>query len=114
MPYICTRTNAAISKEKEISIKEKLGKAIELIPGKSENWLMCSFDTEQSMYFKGDGTSNIAFIEVKIFGKSSKDAYAALTKKITEIVGEELTISPDKIYIKYEEVSIWGWNGANF
>lgn len=114
MPYISTKTNATITKEKEVVIKEKLGKAIELISGKSESWLMCSFEGEQSFYFKGDGSSNIAMIEVKIFGKSTKEAYAALTKKITEIVSEELLISPDKIYVKYEEVTVWGWNGTNF
>ena len=56
----------------------------------------------------------LAFIEVKIFGKSTSDAYSALTKKITEIVCEELSIASDKIYVKYEEVSVWGWNGVNF
>lgn len=114
MPYISTKTNVEITKEKEVCIKEKLGEAIELIPGKSESWLMCAFEGKQSLYFKGDGESNIAFIEVKIFGKSTKEAYAALTKKITEIIKEELNISSDKIYVKYEEVSIWGWNGVNF
>ncbi|WP_099468402.1 phenylpyruvate tautomerase MIF-related protein [Konateibacter massiliensis] len=114
MPYISTKTNTKISKEKEIAIKEKLGKAIELIPGKSENWLMCSFEGEQSLYFTGEGNVLIAWIEVKIFGKSTKEAYSALTQKITEIISGELGISPDKIYVKYEEVDIWGWNGANF
>lgn len=114
MPYISTKTNVTITNEKEVLLKEKLGKAIELIPGKSENWLMCSFEGEQSLYFKGDGSSGIAFIEVKIFGKSSQEAYTSLTKKITEIVSAELLISPDKIYVKYEEVSVWGWNGTNF
>lgn len=114
MPYISTKTNVTITKEKEVLIKEKFGKAIELIPGKSENWLMCAFEGAQSLYFKGDDRSSLAFIEVKIFGKSTKEAYDALTKKITEIVSEELLISPDKIYVKYEEVSVWGWNGTNF
>lgn len=114
MPYISTKTNVTITKEKEILLKEKLGKAIELIPGKSENWLMCAFEGEQTLYFKGDASNNLAFIEVKLFGKATKEAYAALTKKITEIVSEELLILPDKIYVKYEEVSVWGWNGTNF
>ncbi|PXV85671.1 macrophage migration inhibitory factor (MIF) [Lachnotalea glycerini] len=114
MPYISTKTNVEISKEKEIAMKERFGRAIELIPGKSENWLMCAFDGGQSMYFRGDGSNNIAFIEVKIFGKSTKEAYQALTKKITEIISEELLVSTDKIYVKYEEVSIWGWDGSNF
>lgn len=114
MPYINTASNVEITKEQEMAIKTKLGEAIELIPGKSENWLMCGFESEKPLYFRGKGDENIAFIEVKIFGKSTKEAYNKLTKKITEIVSEELVISPDKIYVKYEEVSVWGYNGNNF
>ena len=40
MPFINTKTTAKIDKEKEIAIKEEFGKAIELIRGKSERWLM--------------------------------------------------------------------------
>jgi phenylpyruvate tautomerase PptA (4-oxalocrotonate tautomerase family) len=114
MPYISTKTTVTISLEKREVIKKKLGKAIELIPGKSENWLMLSFEDNSSMYFKGSNEKPLAFIEVKIFGKASEDAYSRLTKAITEIISEELGISPDGIYVKYEEVSTWGWNGNNF
>ena len=41
MPLITAKTSVEISKEKEVVLKEKLGKAIELI-GKSESWLMIS------------------------------------------------------------------------
>lgn len=114
MPYINATTTVNITKEKEESIKRKLGKAIELIPGKSENWLMVNFDSGSNMYFKGSNEKPLAFIEVKIFGTASKDAYNKLTSAITEIVKDVLGISPDCIYVKYEEVSVWGWNGNNF
>lgn len=114
MPYISTKTTVKVNKEKREVIKSKLGKAIELIQGKSENWLMVSFEDESVMYFKGSDAKPLAFVEVKIFGKSAKEAYAILTKEITEILQEELNIKPDCIYIKYEEISAWGWNGSNF
>jgi len=114
MPYISTKTTVTVNLEKREAIKTKLGKAIELIPGKSENWLMVSFDDQSTMYFKGSNEKPLAFVEVKIFGKSSKDDYCKLTKAITEIIKEELNIQPDCIYVKYEEVSTWGWNGSNF
>lgn len=114
MPYINTQTNVNITKGKEIEIKKKLGKAIELIPGKSENFLMVSFEEQCSMYFKGESDSGIAFVEVKLFGSADAGSYNKLTAAITKILGEELEISPDHIYVKYEEVSNWGWNGSNF
>lgn len=113
MPYISTKTTVTISAEKRESIKNKLGKAIELIPGKSESWLMISFDDNSAMYFKGSDAKPLAFVEVKLFGKASQDAYKNLTQAIMEILEEELGIQGDCIYVKYEEVSTWGWNGIN-
>lgn len=114
MPYINTKTTVTITPEKRESIKNKLGKAIELIPGKSENWLMLSFEDNNMMYFKGSDEKPLAFIDVKIFGEASDHAYSELTKAITDIIHGELNVNPDCIYVNYEEVSTWGWNGNNF
>lgn len=114
MPYISTKTTVKISNDKCEAIKKRLGKAIELIPGKSENWLMLSFEDEGNLYFKGKNDKPLAFVEVKLFGKASGDAYNKLTGEITRILNDELNIQADCIYVKYEEVSTWGWNGSNF
>lgn len=114
MPFIGSKVSVKISKEKEEIIKTKLGKAIELIPGKRETFLMVGFEDEYSLYFAGEKLEKGAFVEVKIFGKASKDAYANLTAEICKIYEEELEIPQNKIYVKYEEVSDWGWNGKNF
>ena len=114
MPFIGSKVSVKISKEKEELIKSKLGKAIELIPGKSETFLMIGFEDEYPLYFAGEKLEKGAFIEVKIFGKASEDAYANLTSAICNIYEEELGIPQTKIYVKYEEVNEWGWNGKNF
>jgi phenylpyruvate tautomerase PptA (4-oxalocrotonate tautomerase family) len=114
MPFIGSKTSVKISKEKEESIKKRLGEAIELIPGKSETFLMVGFEDEYSLYFGGEKLEKGAFIDVKIFGKASKDAYDKLTAAICKIYEEELDIPQNKIYVKYEEVQTWGWNGKNF
>lgn len=113
MPYISTKTSVAVTKEQSEAIKKKLGKAIELLPGKSESWLMAAFDDQCVMYFKGSDVKPLAFVEVKLFGKASEEAYKKLTRAITDILEDELGIKPDCIYVKYEEVSTWGWNGNN-
>ncbi|MBL4934114.1 MULTISPECIES: phenylpyruvate tautomerase MIF-related protein [Clostridium] len=114
MPFINSKVSVKLSKEKEEVIKDRLGKAIEIIPGKSENWLMLGFEDNYKLYFKGENLEKGAFIEVKIFGKASKEAYNKLTTAICDIFYEELAIPVDKIYVKYEEVDNWGWNGSNF
>lgn len=114
MPFINTKTNIQISKEKEEMIKQKLGKAIELIPGKTESWLMVSFEENCSLYFKGKNDQPIAFVEVKVFGSSTQAAYEKLTLAITNILSEELNIAPNQTYVRYDETKNWGWNGSNF
>lgn len=114
MPCIQTKVNTKLPKEKERILKSKLGKAISLIPGKSENWLMLTFEDDCRMYFKGDDSQPMAFVEVKIYGKSNEGVYRKLTAAITEIYQQELGIDPSRIYVKYEETDYWGWNGNNF
>lgn len=114
MPFINSKISVKITKEQEELIKTKLGKAISIIPGKSENWLMVGFEDEYKLYFKGEKSEKIAFVEVKIFGHANAEAFEKLTKEICNIYEEVLGIPQDKIYIKYEEVSEWGWNGSNF
>lgn len=113
MPYIETTANVAISNRKEQAIKERLGKAIELIPGKTEGWLMLSFRDNAPMYFKGTDDP-CAICQVKLFGTASEEDYQNLTEALTDILREELEIEPDRIYVTYQEIGVWGWNGGNF
>lgn len=114
MPFINSKISVKITKEQEERIKSKLGKAISIIPGKSENWLMVGFEDDYKLYFKGEKFEKIAFVEVKIFGHASSEVFGKLTREICSIYEEVLEIPQDKIYVKYEEVSQWGWNGNNF
>ena len=112
MPYIAPTTNIPVSGRRKDAIKERMGKAIELIPGKTESWLMLSFRDNVHMYFKGEDDP-CAIMQVKLFGTADEEAYANLTEALTDIIREELDIDPDRIYVAYEEINTWGWNGGN-
>lgn len=112
MPFISLKTNKTINSSAEINLKNKFGNAIKIL-GKTEDWLMLELDSEKKMYFKGDLSEGMAFLEVKIYGKACKVAYDDMTAELTKIVSQELDISKSNIYIKYEECDIWGYNGIN-
>ena len=114
MPYIDSKITVAISDEKKEQLKTELGKIISLIPGKSETYLMVGFDDNYSLFFAGKELDLGAFIEVKIFGTAPETALSAVTGAICNLYHKELGIPPQNIYVKYEEVSNWGWNGRNF
>ena len=114
MPYIESKVSVTINEEQEKELKTRLGNAISLILGKSEAWLMTGFEDNYHLYFRGDNSSPTAFIEVKVFGQENPSAFSALTGEITKIFNDVLGIPTDRIYVKYEAVTNWGWNGANF
>ena len=114
MPFISTKTNKPVSEDTAKRLKEAYASAIELLPGKTEKWLMLSFEGETKMAFHGDMDAPMAFLEVSLVGKAPRDAYDALTKRLCEIMGEVLGIASDMVYVKYEEVDHWGFNGVNF
>lgn len=114
MPFINSKVTVKMTDEKKENIKKRFGEAIKLIPGKSENWLMVGFEDGYDLYFQGNKDGESAFIEVKVFGSASSSVYNKMTSVICSILNEELNIPENRIYVKYEEVENWGWNGSNF
>ena len=52
MPFIETKTSVKLDESKITALKEAYGKDIELIPGKSEQWLMLNFVGDCKMAFR--------------------------------------------------------------
>ena len=113
MPFINVKYSSEITPEQETNIKSALGGAIGTV-GKTENWLMVGFEKNVSLYFKGEKSEKIAFVEVSLYGSAPKPAYDKLTSEICAILGKELGAPADKIYVKYSPTDNWGWNGGNF
>ena len=112
MPFINVMTNTAVSGEKKTAIKTALGKAISIIPGKSETWLMVGINPEYTLHLNGNDFP-AAMVDVSILGTANSAAYNKLTAQICDILSSELGIDPSRIYVKYSETDNWGWNGGN-
>jgi len=114
MPYIDVKSNTALPKEKTALLKSKIAEILaSSFPGKTENWLMMSFTGDADMYF-GGSDAPCMMVDIAIFGSQSDASYDKMTADVCELLHKETDISPDRIYVKYEEVFHWGWNGANF
>lgn len=114
MPFIETKLNIRLTPEKEAVIKQKLGDAIALFPGKSEYWLMLRFEDNCRMWFRGYNTFPVAMVQIQLFGSAEAAVTQQMTEKVTGILSEELGIQPDHVYISYSFTETWGWNGENF
>ena len=62
MPCIQTTVNIPLEKNQQQLLREKLGKAIAIIPGKSEQWLMLTFHTDCTMFFRGKSAYLLGYV----------------------------------------------------
>lgn len=113
MPYIELKTNRQITPEKARELSAHMGQIISDIPGKSEQWLMTELEGDRFMTFAGSDAP-CAMVSVSIFGKADGESYERMTRDVCEKVSESLDISTDRIYVKYSEISDWGWDSRNF
>lgn len=111
MPFIKAKVNRPISKEQEVILKSRMGKAIELVPGKSEKYLLLEFEEESRLWLRGDNTVPIAYIEAAIFGNEDHAGYTEFTAEVTRIFLDVLGVNPENCYIKFEDITAWGVNG---
>lgn len=114
MPMILTKTNTPISEADELELKELFGKAIEILPGKTENWLMLGFEANQRLWFRGDNSKALAYVEVSALGKINPSDAEKLTAEICDILKTVLGIDGSGVYVKYEETDMWGYDSNNF
>jgi len=114
MPFIDTKLNIRLSEEKEAILKERLGRAISELPGKSEYWLMLNFTDRSRMWFRGYNNFPMAMVEVMLFGSAEEAVCSRMTKILCDLFREVLDIAPDHVYVKYEFTDRWGWSGENF
>ena len=106
--------NPLIGREQELELKAWMGKAIELVPGKSEEYLLLGFEDNCRLWLRSDNTEPIAYIEANIFGNEAHFGYDAFTAEVTMTFHEVLGIPPENIYINYADIPDWGAGGRNF
>lgn len=114
MPFINSRVSIPMTEPQKETVKEKLGRAISIIPGKTEKWLMIEFADNCDLYFQGNKKEASAFVEIKVFGSIPEDCLDELTRTVCGIYETDLQINKERVYVKYEEIGKWGWNGSNF
>ena len=114
MPFVDVKLTKKLNDTEALALKAELGKMIEVFPGKSEDWLMCNIESDKSIWFRGDNSSDSAFIEVKLFGSVSADSADKFTGLICNYFEAELGIPAARTYVRYEGGTDWGWNGSNF
>ena len=107
MPCIIAKVNVPVSKEQETKIKSIVGKAIENVPGKNENYLLFGIEDNYRFYLRGNGEQKAAYIQADIFGNEDHIGFDRFGEGITVAFSNVLGIPPENIYIKFDDIKAW-------
>lgn len=112
MPFLMAKINVPIDSEQEIALKSRLGKAIEIIPGLSEKFLLAGIENCK-MYLRGNNEP-VAYVELGIFGNDRHLGYENFSLAVTKIFADVLKIPPLNVYIKFSDIDAWSVGGNFF
>ncbi len=114
MPFMKLRTNLVIDSAKAASLMTELSKLLAKETAKPERYVMIDVKGDRNMMFDGSSMP-LAFLECKSIGLSVAQA-KSLSKSISELLGAQLQLSADRIYIEFSNcpAEYWGWNGSTF
>jgi len=114
MPYCELITTNKTEAYDTMSLSHELAKIIEKIPGKEERWVMTHIEGGAKMAFAGCDEKPVALISLKSFGELGAEQYDMLTREFCTMAERLLAVPADRVYVTYEPVMHWGWNGSNF
>ncbi len=114
MPYIKLKTNVSVSDQQSAELLSKLSKLLAEETSKPERYVMAELKQQKQMIFGGTAEP-LAYLECKSIGLSS-DQVKSLSASISHLLGSELQLPHDRIYIEFSNCAAdyWGWNGSTF
>lgn len=114
MPFINVKLSETLQEPQIECVKTELGKAIALLPGKSEAYLMVNIEDGCKLFFKGNQSAPTAMCEVSVFGNAPRGVCEKLTEEICKILEMQAAVAPERTYVKFSFIDTWGYNGYLF
>lgn len=113
MPYIDCKFTQQLSPDKKENIKSGLGKLVSILH-KPESYLMVGIEDGYDLYFAGKKLEAGAYVSVSLFGNLRPSDCEKMTAAVCELLKAELGINGASVYVTYQGIENWGYNGSNF
>ena len=113
MPFVMSKVNVPVDTAQETQFMLRLGKAIEILPGMSEKFLLAGLESNCRLYLRGEKIPT-AYVEVSVFGNEIHYGYEKFAVAVTEIFVDVFNIPPQNVYVKFCDLDCWGVGGKLF
>lgn len=111
MPYIAITTEKEFTAEEKHRLSKRLGELITLIPGKTAEQTMISFQEKCFMFMEGK-KSPLFFLRTDLYGKAPLESKQNFVKELFLLLHEDYGIPTENIYINIAERENWGTGGT--
>lgn len=114
MPLLKIQCNKQLNTDTKNTFLKQISSSTAKALGKSENYVMCIVEDQQSMSFAGSN-EDAAYVEFKSIGLP-EDKTSDLAKIICDLINQELNIPAERTYIEFANAQrhMWGWNNRTF
>ncbi len=114
MPLLKIHTNQSLDDAAQTALMQRASAKVAELLGKPERYVMIALLADQPMLFAASDAP-LAYLELKSIGLPD-DATPDLSAALCQLIGEELGIAQDRIYIEFSnaERHLWGWDGRTF
>lgn len=106
MPLLRVQLNTAIVEQQRQELMSALSGAVAELLGKPESYVMVVVEPQVAMMM-GGSTDTAAFCEVRSIGEISGQQAAALSARLSDLLGQHASIPAERIY-----TTLSGWPRA--
>ncbi len=114
MPFVQARISKKLNSEEKSALKSEILSIIGRELSKPANFIMIGIEDGYELWLGENQLENGAMISVQHLGKASRNAYSAISDKITGVLRQKLGTDPACVYITFQEIPDWSWNGSLF
>ena len=114
MPMVDASISVKLDESQDALVHEALTQAAASALGKPAMYVMVQVQDGASLFMGGRRLEKGAYIHVRSFGSISRSAAESFASKATEFLSSKLGLDPAGIYVSFEGISLWGWQGSLF
>ena len=114
MPFVQTRLTVKLNDSQCENLHTKIEEIIKDELSKPVGYIMVGIEDGYRLYMGGKHLDRGAMISVQYYGGASESALNSITARLCSLLEELFGISPSCVYVTYQSINDWGFNGRNF
>ncbi len=114
MPMIDAKLTVKLTAQQDQQVHEELTNAAAAELHKPASYVMLSVEQGADLWMGGRKVAKGAYVHVRAFGGIADADAAKLTARITKFFEQGLGLDGAAVYISYQGLNQWGWQGSMF